>query len=32
MLNGKNIATLEGTDTLLEEDDSLALFIPIGGG
>lgn len=31
-VNGKNIATLEGTDTVLEEEDSLAFFRPIGGG
>ncbi len=31
-VNGRNIATLKGKDTLLEEEDSLALFRPIGGG
>jgi len=32
LLNGRNVDNLEGLDTPLEDDDSLALVPPVGGG
>lgn len=32
MLNGRNIRFLDGMSTELEEEDTLAIFPPIGGG
>jgi molybdopterin synthase sulfur carrier subunit len=32
MLNGRNIRFLDGAATELDEDDTLAIFPPIGGG
>ncbi len=32
MLNGRNVRFLEGLDTELDENDSVAIFPPIGGG
>ena len=32
MVNGKRIELLDGYDTLLKDDDSVALFPPVGGG
>ena len=32
MINGKRIELLDGYDTLLENDDAVALFPPVGGG
>ncbi|MBS3825989.1 MoaD family protein [Candidatus Bipolaricaulota bacterium] len=32
MLNGRNIRFLEGNETELEEDDTVTVFPPIGGG
>jgi molybdopterin synthase sulfur carrier subunit len=32
MVNGKRIELLNGYDTVLKDDDSVALFPPVGGG
>ncbi len=32
MINGKRIELLNGYDTLLENDDAVAIFPPVGGG
>jgi len=32
MVNGKRIELLDGYDTILKDDDSVALFPPVGGG
>lgn len=32
MVNGRNIRFLEGYETELEEDDTVTVFPPIGGG
>ena len=32
MINGKRIELLEGYDTVLKDDDAVALFPPVGGG
>ncbi|MFW9767692.1 MAG: ubiquitin-like small modifier protein 1 [Candidatus Thorarchaeota archaeon] len=32
MVNGKRIELLNGYDTILKNDDSVALFPPVGGG
>ncbi len=32
MLNGRNIRFLQGLGTELKEDDTIAIFPPIGGG
>ena len=31
-VNGKNISTLDGKNTVLKEEDDLAIFKPLGGG
>lgn len=32
MINGKRIELLEGYDTVLKDNDAVALFPPVGGG
>ena len=32
MINGKRIELLDGYDTILVDDDAVALFPPVGGG
>ena len=32
MINGKRIELLEGYETVLKDNDSVALFPPVGGG
>ena len=32
MINGKRIELLEGYETVLKDDDAIALFPPVGGG
>ncbi len=32
LINGINISTLEGLETLLKEGDTLAILPPVGGG
>jgi len=32
MINGKRIELLDGYETILEDDDAVALFPPVGGG
>ena len=32
MINGKRIELLDGYDTVLKDNDSIALFPPVGGG
>ena len=32
MVNGKRIELLDSYDTVLKDDDSIALFPPVGGG
>ena len=32
MVNGKRIELLDGYDTVLKDNDSVALFPPVGGG
>ena len=32
MVNGKRIELLDGYDTILKDNDSIALFPPVGGG
>jgi molybdopterin synthase sulfur carrier subunit len=32
MVNGKRIELLDGYDTVLKDNDSIALFPPVGGG
>ncbi len=32
MVNGKRIELLEGYETILKDDDAIALFPPVGGG
>jgi len=32
LLNGRDVRHLEGVETLLSDDDSLAVFPPVGGG
>lgn len=32
LVNGKNVRFLQGFETVLEEDDTLAIIPPVGGG
>jgi len=32
LLNGKNISAYEGLETIINENDEITMFIPLGGG